>query len=116
MKTLKRADLINGSLVFFLAVQSAVSLFSLAHRVFDTPLATSRGGLGIDIPWAFIGLALTVTAVGIPLVARHIVRTSGFETTVPHVVSAKLWFIGYGVLTTLLSVYYLNTFTTVFRP
>ena len=116
MGTLKRADLINGSLVFFLAVQSAASLFSFAHRVFNIRLATSRGVIGVDIPWAFIGLALTVTTVGIALVARHIVRTSGSATPVEHAVGARLWFIGYVVLTALLSVYYFNTFTTVFRP
>lgn len=116
MKALKRADLINGSLVFVLGVQSATLLFCVAHRALSLPLATSRGLLDVEIPWLFIGLMIVVTAIVAVLVSRQVARTSGAAATAEHVVSATLWFVGYSVLALLLSIYYLNTFTLVFRP
>jgi len=91
-------------------------LFSIGHRALALPLATSRGLLDVEIPWLFVGLMVLVTAVAAVLIGRHVVRTSGPEATAAHAVSAKLWLVVYGVVTALLLIYYLNTFTSVFRP
>jgi hypothetical protein len=80
------------------------------------PIATSRGRLGVEVPWLFIGLAFVVAALAAVLVRRHVLRTSGASATADHAIRADFWLVGYGVVTALLSLYYLYTFTSVFRP
>ena len=115
MNALKRADLINGSLIFVLAIQSATSLFSFGHRALNMPLMTSRGVVGIEIPWLFVGITILVTIAAAVLILRYVSRTSGTTAAVDHAIGANLWFVGYGLLTFLLTAYYFNTFTSAFN-